>query len=103
MHDACLQTKLSENLYSVMRDSSMNAYGVKSKRHLVYLTSEKYFLVENFGISLLSSFGDYLSKCPELFFVAITRAYLVFVILTKMPRKLMVFAASSDLLVFSVK
>ena len=67
MHDVCLQTKPSENLYSVMRDSRMNAYGVKSKSHLVYLTSENCFLVENFRISLLSSFGDYLRKSPELF------------------------------------
>ena len=34
MHDVCLQTKSSENLYSVMRVSRMNAYGVKSKSHL---------------------------------------------------------------------
>ena len=59
MHDVCLQTKPSENLYSGMRDSRMNAHGVKSKSHLVYLTSKNCFLVENFRISLLSCFGDY--------------------------------------------
>ena len=37
-----------------MRDSRMNAYGVKSKSHTVDLTSENCFLVENVGISLLS-------------------------------------------------
>ena len=55
-----------------MRDSCMNPDGVKSKSHLVYLISENCFLVENFGISLLSSFGDDLRKCPELFLAAIT-------------------------------
>ena len=74
MHDVCLQTKPSQNLYSVMRDSRMNAHGVKSKSHLVYLTSENCFLVENFRISLLSCFGDYLGKCPVLFLVAIKHA-----------------------------
>ena len=55
-----------------MRDTRMNPYGVKSKSHLAYLTTENCFFVENFGIYLLSSFGDYLRKCTELFLVLIS-------------------------------
>ena len=75
-HQQCmlfvLKKKPLENLYSVMHGSRMNAYGVKSKSHLVYLTSENCFLVENFGISLFSSFSDYLRKCLKLYLVAIS-------------------------------
>ena len=39
----------------------------------------------------------------KYFLSRLPRAQLGFVLLTEMPRKLMVFVASSDLLVFSVK
>ena len=102
MHDACLQSKPLKNVDSLIRDSCMKAYGVKYKSHLLYLTSENCFPVEKCD-NLIKQRGDYLRQCFEFFLVAITRAKLYFILLSEMPRKLMIFAVYSDLLMFSVK